>query len=411
MARLVNRLSATKVARETKEGMYPDGNGLYLQVGPTGTRSWALRYQVAGKARQMGLGSASTFTLAEARERARQTRQQIADGIDPIDKKARERSMAKAASAKAMTFKQAAEKYIAAKEAGWKSRTHAQQWTQTLEDYAYPVIGKLDVAHVETSHVMQILEPIWTTKVETASRLRGRIESVLSWAKARHLRTGDNPAIWRGHLDHLLAPRSKISKVKHHAAMPVDDMPAFMTKLRSMNSISARALEFTILTAARTGEVIGMTESEIDFATGVWTIPAERMKADKEHTVPLSPRALEIAHEMPRIKGNPYIFPGAKTGRGLSNLAMLELLRGVQKGLTVHGFRSTFRDWAGDRTNFAREVIEHALAHLIKDQAEAAYRRSDALAKRRRLMTAWAGFCGSAPVANGENVTPIRGAA
>lgn len=410
MARLVNRLTATKVAKETKEGLYPDGAGLYLQVGPTGSKSWALRYQIAGKSRQMGLGSLHDFGLALARERARAARQLLADGIDPIDKRTKERSAMKAAAAKTITFKQAAEQYIKAHEAGWKSLVHAKQWTQTLTDYAYPVLGDLDVAHIETPHIKKVLDPIWTTKIETATRLRGRLESVLSWATASHHRTGENPARWKGHLDQLLARPAKLSKVKHHEAIPSDAMPAFMTKLRDMDSISARALEFTILTAARTGETIGATDSEIDLEGKVWIVPASRMKAGREHRVPLCARVIEIIKTVPRLKGNPYLFAGAKTGRGLSNMAMLELLKGMDghASLTVHGFRSTFRDWAGDVSTFPREVIEQALAHGLKDKVEAAYYRSDALEKRRKLMDAWAGYCSRPPVVKGDNVTPLR---
>lgn len=411
MAKTINRLSVTKITKALEPGMYHDGSGLYLQVGPTGAKSWSLKYQLNGRARQMGLGRFIDFGLAEARERARLARQKVADGFDPIDERAITRSLAVANVIKATTFKQATEKYISAHSAGWKSVKHGAQWLATLTTYAFPVIGSLDVAHIETSHVLKILEPIWTTKSETAGRVRGRIESVLDWAKARHLRTGENPARLKGHLDHILPSRAKIAKVKHHEAMNVDDLPAFIAKLRELTSVSARALEFCILTGARTGEVIGATESEIDRNASVWVIPANRMKAGREHRVPLCHRALEILATVPREAGNAHLFCGAKATRGLSNMALLELLKGMAPGLTVHGFRSSFRDWAGDRTSFPREVIEAALAHGLKDKTEAAYRRSDALEKRRRLMQSWEDFL-SAPTADtaapGGNVVAIR---
>ncbi|MER9277628.1 integrase arm-type DNA-binding domain-containing protein [Mesorhizobium sp. M0522] len=409
MARSINKLSAVEVAKKSKPGTYGDGNGLYLQVAKSTakdaqegnvTKSWLFRFMLAGKARYMGLGDVNTFSLQEARKRAREARQKVADGIDPIEERKEKKSTHRADEAKRITFKQASERYIASQKAGWKNAKHADQWKNTLEKYAWPFIGDLPVAKVETAHIHQILDPIWKTRTETASRVRGRVESVLDWATVRGFRPkGDNPARWRGHLDKTLPARAKVAKVQHHAAMPYDELPAFMTRLRSMDSISARALEFTVLTAVRTGEAIGATEDEFDFQKKLWTIPAERMKADRPHRVPLSDRAIAILKSVPREADSHYIFPGARKGKPLSNMAMLELLRGMDgiEGLTVHGFRSTFRDWAAERSNFPREVAEAALAHILSDKTEAAYQRGDMLEKRRRLMTAWAGYCSTAP--------------
>ncbi|TPM32959.1 site-specific integrase [Mesorhizobium sp. B2-3-5] len=413
----INKLSAVEVAKKSKPGTYGDGGGLYLQVTKSTskkasegdvTKSWLFRFMLAGKARSMGLGDLQTFNLKEARERAREARQKVTDGIDPIEQRNEKKAAVRAEDAKRVTFKQASERYIAAKKAGWKNAKHAEQWTNTLATYAWPTIGDLPVAKVDTAHIMQILEPIWVEKTETASRVRGRVEMVLGWATARHYRSGDNPARWRGHLDNLLPARSKVAKVEHHAAMPYAELPAFMARLRHMDSISARALEFTILNAVRTGEAIGAKEGEFDFANKVWTIPAERMKAGKPHRVPLSDRAITLLETLPREAGSPYMFAGARPGKPLSNMAMLELLRGMEgmEGLTVHGFRTTFRVWAAERSNFPREIAEAALAHTLRDKTEAAYQRSDMLEKRRKLMTAWAGFAAQVP-AKGANVVAL----
>lgn len=409
MARTINKLSAVDVAKKSRPGRYGDGGGLWLQVSKWGTKAWLFRFTMKGRAREMGLGDVATFSLKEARERARKARQMVADGIDPIEA----RKEARAATVEdrgRITFAEASARYMKAHASGWRNAKHAEQWQSTLATYAFPVIGELDVAKVTTAHVMQILEPIWTDKTETASRTRGRIERVLDWAKARHFRSGENPARWKGHLNLLLPAPAKVAKVKHHAALPYADLGAFMDRLRALESVSARALEFTILTAVRTGEAIGIQESEIDYANRVWSIPGERMKSGREHRVPLSDRALEILQETPRQADNPFLFPGTRRGRPLSNMAMLELLRGMDgtKGLTVHGFRSTFRDWAAECTNFPREIAEAALAHIVRDKTEAAYQRGDLLEKRRRLMTAWEGFC-SAPRQSGD-VLQLRGA-
>lgn len=397
--RKTKKLSAAKIAHLTKQGRYGDGDGLWLQVGPTGTKAWLLRYMIDGKAREMGLGPLSVFSLAEARERARAARQRLADGVDPISERDAERAARRAEDAKAVTFKDAAARYIKAHRAGWKNPKHADQWEATLSTYAFPHFGALSVAAIETGHILKAIEPIWTLKPETASRTRGRIEAVLDWATARGYRKGVNPARWKGHLQNLLPAKTKVHKVQHQPALPYEQLPAFMADLRGMDSISARALEFTILTAARTGEAIGAEWSEIDLDKRVWTVPASRMKAGREHRSPLSDRAIEILLGLPRMDDARFVFPGGQAKRPLSNMAMLQLLRGMKgcDGLTVHGFRSTFRDWCGERTNFPREIAEAALAHANADKVESAYRRGDALEKRRRLMDAWAKFANETP--------------
>jgi integrase len=387
-----NQLTHRKLAAVTKPGAYGDGAGLYLQVSDYGTKSWCFRYTRNGRSREMGLGSARQISLKLAREIAKEQRAILLRGDDPIEVRRAKRGAALAREAARITFQEAAEQYIFAHSSSWKNSKHRDQWKATLETYAYPVMGKLPVDAIELPHVLKVLEPMWHAKTETASRLRGRIERILSWATVRKYRSGENPARWTGHLDEMLPSKTKLRKVRHHPALSVADLPAFMAELHSNPSISARALELTILTATRTNEVIGARWSEV--AEDVWTVPGERMKASKTHQVPLSRRAIEILESLPR-EGE-YVFPGARAGAPLSNMAMLELLRGMRgNGLTVHGFRSTFRDWAGDQTNFARELIEAALAHRLKDKAEAAYRRSDALEKRRELMEAWAKYCSS----------------
>jgi integrase len=392
----IHKLSAVKVARIKAPGLHGDGGGLWLQVTPSGGRSWAFRFMLNGRARQMGLGPLHSVSLADAREKARLCRRQLIEGIDPIEARQASVQSARADAALGRTFRQCAESFIGSHEAGWKNDKHRSQWTATLETYAYPTIGALSVATIETGHICKILQPIWTTKAETASRVRGRVERILDWATARGLRSGDNPARWRGHLDKLLPQRSKVQKVRHHPALPWQDVPAFMAELRANTSLSARALEFTILTGARTGETLGATWDEIDLETLIWTIPASRMKPGREHRVPLCASAVALLNALSRVAGNDHLFPRSRPKRPLSNMAMLELLRGMRPGagLTVHGFRSSLRDWAGEATHHAREVIEAALAHAIADKTEAAYRRGDALEKRRVLMQDWYAFCG-----------------
>jgi integrase len=399
-----NRLTALKVAKIGKPGRYGDGGGLYLRVAEyplhTGelatSKNWVFRFERAGRERLMGLGSLNTLTLAEARELARGHRKTLLDGRDPIEDRRERKREAALEAARTMTFRACAEAYIAAHRPGWKNPKHAGQWPATLSTYVYPVVGQLSVAAVDTTLVIKCLNPIWIEKSDTAGRVRGRIEAILDWAKARGLRTGDNPARWRGHLKKLLPAREKIKRqVRHHPALPFVQAPEFMAKLRRETDLSSRALEFLILTAARTVEVIAARWStgEVDFKHRIWTVPADRMKAGVEHKVPLSRRAIAILKTIPRVDGNDFIFPGSRECRPLSSMAMLEKLRGMLPGLTVHGFRSTFRDWAGDKTNHPREVIEAALAHTLESETEAAYRRSTAIEKRRRLMEDWAAYC------------------
>jgi integrase len=410
MARSINQLSPRSVATKTSRGRYADGGGLYLQVSDNGAKSWLFRFMLNGKARQMGLGSLNTFTLAEARDAALQCRKLIHDGIDPIEHRKVVRGTALANAMKAMTFKACAEKYISSHSAGWKSVKHANQWTNTLTTYAYPIFGDLPVQTVDTSLVMKVLEPIWTKKTETASRVRGRIESVLDYATSMKYRTGENPARWKGHLDNLLAKRARVQKVKHHAALPYPEIGAFIDKLREHDAVSANGLEFLVLTAARTGEVIGAIWDEIDFDEAVWTITPQRMKSEKEHRVPLSKDALTILMRMKNVAESKYVFPGGKRNSPLSNMAFLQLLKRMKRNdLTGHGFRSTFRDWAAECTSYPNEVAEMALAHSIGSKVEAAYRRGDLFDKRRRMMDAWAEYCSKMPADRDGFVIPIKG--
>jgi integrase len=396
MARTTERLTALKVERLTdKPGMHADGSGLYLQVTDNGA-SWIYRYMLGGRSREMGLGPLALFGLQEARAKALDARRLRHEGIDPIEARKAARLRLRLDEAKAMTFKQCAEAYLKAHRAGWHNGKHAAQWEATLATYAEPIIGVLPVQAIDTALVLKVLEPIWTVKPETASRVRGRIESILDWARAREYRVGENPARWRGHLDKLLPAPSKVRKVRHHAALPYSELPNFLIELRSQPGIAARALEFTILTAARTNETIGSTPHEINGSEKLWTVPADRMKAKREHRVPLSGRALAILAEAESARGaeDQFIFPGGKSSKPLSNMAMTEVLRRMGRSdITVHGFRSTFRDWAAERTNFPNEMVEMALAHAVSDKVEAAYRRGDMFEKRRRLMDAWTEFC------------------
>ena len=397
MARTINRLSHRKVETLKAEGMHGDGGGLYLQVTKsadgTPRKSWLFRYAVAGRERQMGLGPLSDVPLAEARDRASAAREMRRAGKDPIVEREALRAGASLVAAKAMSFDECAAAYIAAHRTGWRNVKHASQWTNTVATYCSPVFGKLPVQLVDVGLVMKAIEPLWATKPETAGRVRGRIERILDWAKVRGYRDGENPARWRGHLDHLLPARGKIRRVKHHAALAYADIPAFVTALRGRNAIAARALEFAILTAARTGEVLGAKWSEIDLDARVWVIPAERMKAAREHRVPLADRALELIKNMMASKQNDYVFHGDRRAT-LSNMSLLMLLRRMGRNdITTHGFRSTFRDWVEEQTDTPRAVAELALAHDVGNAVEAAYRRGDLFDKRRVLMSKWSKFC------------------
>jgi integrase len=417
MKRHGNKLTAAAVRVATEPGLYGDGHGLYLQISTFDTKSWVFRYMIEGRARKMGLGPLHTVSLAEARKRAADARLKVLDGLDPVDERTAQRAAKRLEAAKAMTFKQCADSYIKANSSGWKNEKHAAQWGATFNETkrgkrVYPastaVINDLPISAIDTGLVRKVLEPIWYETPETASRVRGRIERVLAWATVAGYRSGDNPARWTGHLKELLPAKAKVSAVVHHDAVPYAEMPAFMGGLRIKHGTSARALEFTIITAVRTGEAIGATWSEIDLGTKVWTIPPERMKAGREHRIPLSDRAIAVLETLPR-EGE-YVFAGARESKPLSNMAMLELVRGMRgKGATVHGFRSTFRDWAAETTAYPHEMCEIALAHAVGNKVEAAYRRGDMMEKRRRLMSDWAAYC-EGELAVGGEVIPLRAA-
>jgi integrase len=415
-----NCLSARKIARLTTPGRYPDGRvpGLLFQISRNGGRSWVLRYRLNSRERMLGLGRIELVSVDYARERAKAAWRQILDGIDPIDlKHARRRG--NAPNSATIPFKEAASRYIDAHRAGWRNDKHAAQWESTLETYAYPTIGDLAVDRIETSHMMEVLQQdydgakLWTSRTETASRVRQRIEAILDWAKVSGFRSGDNPARWRGHLDKLLPARAKVARRRHQPALPYTDLPAFMADLRKREGVSTKALEFTILTAARTNEVTKARRSEIDWKEKIWIVPPERMKAGREHRVPLTERAVKLLESLPVEVGNDFLFIGAEAGKPISNAAMAESMKRMAppsttagKIATVHGMRSTFRDWAAERTNFPRELAEAALAHVLDSKVERAYQRGDLLARRRKLMEAWAAYCAS-PVRSGE-VVPMR---
>jgi integrase len=414
MARGIHRLSSANV-KHAKPGMHCDGGGLYLQVtqgsGDRLSKSWIFRYTLNGRERQMGLGPLNDRGLSEARQKAAEARKQLLDGIDPLQARQASQAATVAAQAKAMTFDQCRDEYIVAHRAGWKSARHAVEWKQTLTTYVTPIFGKLPVQAVDSSLVLKALRPIWETKTATASRLRGRIEAVLDWAAspAHQYRTGDNPARWQA-LQHSLPSPSNVSNGKHHPALPYVEIGAFMGDLRAREAHSARALEFIILTATRMTETLGARWDEIDFAARVWTVPGERMKSRKgkgrDHRVPLSDAAIDLLKRMAAVRENDFIFPGARRER-LNFHSLHNLLdRMDRRDITVHGFRSTFRDWAAERTNFANHVVEMALAHSIPDAVEAAYRRGDLFEKRRKLMDAWAAYCAK-PAVSGD-VIPLR---
>jgi integrase len=407
MARAIGRLTALKVEKAKKPGMYADGGGLYLRVTPGGARNWVFRYMLDRKPHWMGLGPLALYSLADTRAKALDARRKRHEGIDPIEARRAERTQQRLNAAKAVTFKQCAESYIASHRAGWRNEKHKYQWSATLNTYVYPIIGSLTVHAVDIGLVRRVLEPIWTTKPETASRVRQRIEKILDFAKTCGYRDGENPARWRGHLDNVLATLSRVRKVEHLAALPYAELPAFLANLRAREAVSARALEFLVLTAARTGEVIGAQWNEIDLFDKTWTVPAGRMKAHREHRVPLSPRAVAILKEMLAARhgndDNAFIFPGPNPQRPLSNVALLRLLERMQlDNLTVHGFRATFKTWASERTAVQNEIVEASLAHVIGGKVEQAYLRGDRFEKRRRLMQQWAMFC-TTPVDQPQN--------
>jgi integrase len=390
---LINRLDALKIKRLNSPGLYADGAGLYLQVSGTGARSWIFRFKRDGRTRDMGLGSVLTFTLAEARQAALDARKLLAIGIDPIEARRAQQIEKNAQAARVLSFREEAEAYIQAHQSSWRNAKHAEQWRSTLEAYAYPTIGSVAVADVDTGMIVKILEPIWSKKTETANRVRGRIERILSRSASRGHRSSENPAQWRGHLENVLPARGRVAPVQHHAALHYSRVGDFIRELRTQPGIAAQALELTILCTTRTSETIGARPGEFDLADNIWTIPAERMKMKREHRIPLTPRAVEIIERMLKDAGE-FVFPGPDPQKHLSNNAMLALLERMGRGdITVHGFRSSFKDWASESTGYPPEVAEMALAHVVHDKVEAAYRRGDLFAKRRLLMKAWAEFC------------------
>lgn len=407
MPRKAKEIGVKAVEKLAKvEGWHPVGgvDGLMLQVRGESARSWVLRVMVHGKRRVIGLGSYSDLGLADARRIARQMRVEIAEGRDPLAERQAKREAAMEALS-VLTFDEAARRYIAAKAPEWKNPKHRAQWRTSLDTYASPVIGKMRVDAIEMRHVEKVLAPIWNEKTETASRVRGRIESVLDWSAVGGHRTGDNPARWKGALEHRLAKPGKVRRVEHHKALGIDEMHDFMIALRARNGMAARALEFAILTAARSGEIRGATWDEIDLDGAVWIIPGERMKAGKEHRAPLSKRAVAVLEALPRLAGTDLVFPGNKD-KPLSAMALLSVMRRMQVNAVPHGFRSTFRDWAAERTSYPAHVAEMALAHAIGDKVEAAYRRGDLFAKRTRMMADWAKFIDTPPATG--NVVAMR---
>lgn len=412
MPRRAKDLTDLEVRRLAEPGAHPVGGvpGLYLQVLPGGGKTWLLRATVGQTAdgkqrrREIGLGGYPAVTLKQARDKARALREKIAQGIDPVEERRAARAALLARQAAEITFEQAARQCIEAKSPEWKNAKHAQQWLNTLTTYAFPALGKLYLRDIDTPHILAVLEPIWNEKTETASRLRGRIETVLDWATARKYREGLNPARWAGHLATMLPKPAKVARNGNHPALPYERIPAFMKHLRKLGGSGARALEFAILTAARSGEVRGAVWEEIDFEARVWTIPAERMKMRKEHKVPLTEEALSLLAGLPRLENNGFVFPSSRGAGALSDMTLTAVIRRMggdyvdpkqnNRTVTVHGFRSTFRDWAGETAHHPREVIEHALAHQLRDKAEAAYARGSLLQKRRALMVDWARYCG-----------------
>jgi integrase len=410
MPRLANRLTARKVETTKTPARLADGLGLYLIVEGEFSKNWVFEYQFNGKRRYMGMGSALDVSLADAREKRNEYRKLKANGVDPLLHKRAARAAQVLEDAKAVTFKEAATRYMDANRVGWEEQ-HAQQWRSTLEMYAYPTLGGLPVQSIDKALVLAVLEPIWSSANVTATRLRGRIETVLDWAKAMDMREGENPARWRGHLDKILPAPKKVRRVKSFASMPWKQVPAFTAELRAQSdTIAASALEFLILTAARKGEAVGAQWDEIDLSEAIWTVPADRMKKRIEHRVPLSRAAIDVLTRMQEKRINEFVFPATIRGtKRISEAVMGRLLETIGRGDVVpHGFRSSFRTWAGEKTGFAREVIEKALAHVVGDETERAYDRGDLFDKRRKLMDAWAAFATSDPTKVTDNVVPMR---
>jgi integrase len=404
MPKKAKELEAIQVKRLTKPGLHAVGGvaGLLLQVTPTGARSWILRTMVGAKRRDIGLGGFPDVTLARAREQAREAKEMIKQGTDPVEQRKSARGALMAAQARGVSFDECARQFIESKTVEFSNPKHAAQWTNTLRDYASPLIGRLPVAEVELAHIVKVLEPIWQTKTETATRVRGRIESVLAWATVSGYREGDNPARWKSNLDAVLPKPAKLKNVQHHKALPWQDMNDFMQKLRQRQGMGARCLEFTILTGLRSGEVRGAKWQEIDLKANTWTVPAERMKMKKAHTVPLCDDAVKLLEQLPKFKDNELAFPGTRGGI-LSDVGVTKPIRVMGYDVTVHGFRSTFRDWIAESTSYPHHVQEMALAHAVSNAVERAYRRGDLLAKRTNLMRDWCKFINS-PASSGEVV-------
>jgi integrase len=407
---MADKLSAAKVKALKVPGDYLDGRGLFLQIRSSTSKSWLLKYSLLKRAREMGLGPAADIPLATARELRDRYCALLKQGIDPIEHRRAERAALAVDRAKSITFEQAATRYIQSNRAGWGNLRHAKQWEATLKAYAFPVLGALPIQEITTALVLRVIEPLWATKPTTASRLRGRLEAIIGAAKARGEYVGENCAVWKGHLDKLLPAPRKVRAVANHAAMAYSAVPSFMTELRAREGIAAAAMEFLVLTAARTGETLGAKWQEIDFKKSVWTIPHTRMKGGRPHQVPLSAPAVAVLKRMEKLRTGEIIFFGQSSGRPLGNMALLVLLRRMNTAVTAHGFRSSFRDWCAEQTNFPSEVAEMALAHAVGNKVEAAYRRGDLLEKRRKLMNAWADYCAKpVPVVKaGENVVAIR---
>jgi integrase len=401
MKRRLHRLSVKQVENLKRSGYWCDGGGLYLQVSPARTKSWVFRFTLDGRTREMGLGGLQDVSLSDARRKASGARKLLVDAIDPIVDRDARRAQAKAV---VMTFEEAAGAYIDAHQAAWRNEKHRKQWRSTLATYAYPTIGNVPINAISTEDVLSVLKPIWTAKTETASRVRQRLELVLDWGRAMGFRTEENPARWRGHLQNLLPAPAKIKRVEHHAAMPHRDIGAFIESLRKEDGVAARALEFLVLTATRTSEVIGARFEEFDLDERTWVIPANRMKSAREHRVPLCERAVEIVRSQPQ---GAFVFAGQRKGRPLSKTALWALLKTMGYECTAHGFRSSFRTWAGETTNFPREVCEAALAHVLTDKTEAAYQRGDLFTKRAKLMNAWSQYCDT-PATGGKVVVRMR---
>jgi integrase len=407
MPRMLNRLTAMKVAKAKRPGLLSDGGGLYLRIAPGGSKQFIFRYAVNGRLRDMGIGPTHTVDLAMAREKALEARRLRLEGIDPIAHRRARVAALQAADAKAMTFRQCAEGFIRDNEKEWRSARHRQQWTSTLAKYVYPELGELPVAAIDTPLVLRVVKPLWADKTVTAARVRGRIEAILGWATVHHYRSGDNPARWQGLLEHALPAQAKIAKTEHHAALPYTEVAPFMAKLQQDTSAAAKCLQFIVLTAARLVEATGATWAEIDFEARTWTVPATRMKGGREHRVPLSDAAMAVLEAMRAVRMSNFVFPGLLDGRPVGMRTVQDLVK-IGGEITVHGLRSSFRDWAAERTSFPREVCEMALAHAIPDAVEAAYRRGDLFEKRRKLMNAWAAYCAKVEMDAGKVVALAR---